>query len=402
MTSGWKGKPLGDLCRVLGGGTPSKENPAYYAGSIPWATVRDMNSDALSQTEFKITEAALKDSSTNVIPKGNVVIASRVGLGKVCFLEQDTAINQDLRGIVPYDPRVLSPRYLFWWLKSIAHLIVAEGTGATVQGVKLPFIKALPVRFPPVSEQERIAGILDEALNGVSVAKSNADANSLNAQELLSRHLDAVFERKGKNWITAPLSALCDIKHGFAFSSEFFVKGEGDYVLLTPGNFLEKGGYRDRGVKQKYYTGEIPDGFTLSPGDLLVAMTEQAPGLLGSPILVPGTGTFLHNQRLGLVTPKADVAWANEFFFHVFNQKAVRQAIYAGASGVKVRHTSPTKIGLVTVSYPAALGEQRALAANLDEVRDQVERLHETYGKKRAALEDLAEALLHKAVNGGL
>ena len=167
-------------------------------------------------------------------------------------------------------------------------------------------------------------------------------------------------------WITTPLSQLCDIKHGFAFKSEFFT-GSGDHVLLTPGNFHESGGYRDRGDKQKYYSGEIPDGFVLSEGDLLVAMTEQAAGLLGSPILVPESGNFLHNQRLGLVTKKAGAAWTNEFFFHVFNSDAVRKAIHDSATGVKVRHTSPSKIGEVIVTIPASLAEQRRIVGILDE-----------------------------------
>ena len=76
---------------------------------------------------------------------------------------------------------------------------------------------------------------------------------------------------------------------------------EGDYALLTPGNYFESGGYRDRGEKQKYFTGSIPSDYILSEGDLLVAMTEQAAGLLGSPLLVPEPDRFLHNQRLGLV-----------------------------------------------------------------------------------------------------
>ena len=72
-------------------------------------------------------------------------------------------------------------------------------------------------------------------------------------------------------------------------------------------------------------------------------MTEQAAGLLGSPILVQESNKFLHNQRLGLVTQKPGAVWTNEFFFHVFNTPAVRKAIHASASGVKVRHTSPKK-----------------------------------------------------------
>lgn len=105
---------------------------------------------------------------------------------------------------------------------------------------------------------------------------------------------------KGDGWEEKQLSELCDIKHGYAFEGKYF-KNEGEYVLLTPGNFYEIGGYRDRGAKQKFFTGVIPREYVLNEGDLLVAMTEQAAGLLGSPILVPESEKFLHNQRLGLV-----------------------------------------------------------------------------------------------------
>ena len=113
MKAGWQTKQLGDICRLIGGGTPSKDKMEYYAGDIPWATVRDMRSEVLTKTECKITREAVKSSATNVIPRGNVVIATRVGLGKVCLLGQDTAINQDLRGIVPIDPKILSVAFPF-------------------------------------------------------------------------------------------------------------------------------------------------------------------------------------------------------------------------------------------------------------------------------------------------
>ena len=144
----WKTKSLGDVCQVIGGGTPPKDKVKFYSGEIPWATVRDMRSEVITETECKITKDAVASSATNIIPGGNVVIATRVGLGKICLIGQDTAINQDLRGIVPLDPNTLSVRFLFWWLKSIADLIVAEGTGATVQGVKLQFVKSLQIPLP--------------------------------------------------------------------------------------------------------------------------------------------------------------------------------------------------------------------------------------------------------------
>jgi type I restriction enzyme S subunit len=158
---GWEEKKLGEVCEIIGGGTPSKANNEFYGGDIRWATVGDMKGEIITDTEYKITKDAVKNSSTNMIPKGNVIIATRVGLGKICLIYHDTAINQDLRGIVPINPDRLSVDFLYRWFKSIAHKIVEEGTGATVQGVKLPFIKSLPIYIPPFKEQQSIVAKLD-------------------------------------------------------------------------------------------------------------------------------------------------------------------------------------------------------------------------------------------------
>jgi type I restriction enzyme S subunit len=136
MKHTWKTTDLGNVCRVIGGGTPPKGDAKYYSGEIPWATVRDMRSDVITETECRITKAAVASSATNIIPGGNVIIATRVGLGKICLLGQDTAINQDLRGIVPIDPKVLAVRYLFWWLKSIANVIVEDRDWGDSSGSK--------------------------------------------------------------------------------------------------------------------------------------------------------------------------------------------------------------------------------------------------------------------------
>jgi type I restriction enzyme, S subunit len=157
---GWVATTLGEVCDVVGGGTPSKANENYFKGNIFWATVRDMKNELLEDTEYKITLDAVKNCSTNIIPKGNVVIATRVGLGKVCLLKNDTAINQDLRGIVPKKPNTVNVDFLFYWFKSNSKKIIDEGTGATVQGVKLPFIKSLPINIPIFSEQTKVAGNL--------------------------------------------------------------------------------------------------------------------------------------------------------------------------------------------------------------------------------------------------
>jgi type I restriction enzyme S subunit len=131
-------------------------------------------------------------------------------------------------------------------------------------------------------------------------------------------------------------------------------------------------------------------------------MTEQAAGLLGSSIIVPEGDKFLHNQRLGLVTGKADVPWLNDFFFHVFNTPKVRKDIHASASGVKVRHTSPTKIGEVVVAFPTSIQTQAEIVSTLATLSTEVQRLESLYRQKQVVLAELKKSLLHQAFSGAL
>ena len=101
-------------------------------------------------------------------------------------------------------------------------------------------------------------------------------------------------------WRDCKLGDLLEVKHGFAFLGEHF-GSSGTHVVLTPGNFLEEGGFKERADKAKWYSGPIPEDYVLNEGDLIIAMTEQAEGLLCSSAIIPRSGVYLHNQRLGLV-----------------------------------------------------------------------------------------------------
>lgn len=198
---------------------------------------------------------------------------------------------------------------------------------------------------------------------------------------------DPIANQKGLAIRT--LGSIFSVKHGFAFKSDYFVE-EGKYVLLTPGNFREEGGFRDRGDRQKFYAGEIPKEYLLSKDDLVIAMTEQAPGLLGSPLLVPATGRFLHNQRLGLIELKEPAQ--KPYLFHVFNHHSIRQVIHSRATGTKVRHTSPTKIEAITIGYPDF--EQQKLFAGLCHSCEKIER---TYRESLVELQFLFNTLSQNA-----
>jgi len=274
-------------------------------------------------------------------------------------------------------------------------------TGATRRRISRKNLGKVLIPAPPLPEQERIVAILHEAFAAIATATAHAEKNLANARELFESELNRVFCQKGDGWVGKRLEEICSIKHGFAFKGEFFAD-KGDYVVLTPGNFFETGGYRDRGDKTKFYTGEIPPDFILAKGDFLVAMTEQAVGLLGSSMIVPESCRFLHNQRLGLVQVADGTEWHNDFFQHLFNTAGFRAAVQQTASGVKVRHTSPKKIGAIEVTFPPTATEQKKVAGRLSQVLSFVRGIESIYQQKLTALTELKQSILHKAFTGEL
>ena len=186
-------KSLSDNCSIIGGGTPSKKKKNYYSGSIPWATVRDMKSEFLSKTTFKISSEGLKNSSSNLIKKNNVILSTRVGLGKVCYILQDTAINQDLKGIIPKKPDYLIPMYLFYFFKSISKKIIKAGRGATVHGVKLPFLNSLKLPIPKPDIQKKLVSEINMSERKILEIKDLIKDNLNNINALGIKYINNEF-----------------------------------------------------------------------------------------------------------------------------------------------------------------------------------------------------------------
>lgn len=196
-----------------------------------------------------------------------------------------------------------------------------------------------------------------------------------------------------KEWDVKPLKGRVSIAHGFAFASQYFASN-GNYRLTTPGHFYEEGGFRDIGDRQKYYTGPVPSDYVLRPGDMIVAMTEQADGLLGSAAVIPTVAGYLHNQRLGSVkalTPDVHLP----YLFWVFNSSGYRSKVRETAAGTKVKHTSPEKLLEISVRLPPE-PEQRAIAEALSDVDGLLGGLNRLIAKKR----DLKHAAMQQLLTG--
>jgi len=201
-----------------------------------------------------------------------------------------------------------------------------------------------------------------------------------------------------RSWAWTRLGTVASIKHGFAFPGEGFTEDRTDFVVTTPGSFYEKGGFRDRGSKTKYFRGDVPEGFIFEAGDLIIPMTEQAPGLLGSPGFVPDDGRFhLHNQRIGKLSFKP-CSILPEFAFWFFNTPFFRGELARTCTGMKVRHTSPRRILAVPIPV-CSQPEQRRIVAKVEQLMALVDRLEARLTASRESAGKLLDAVAGELTN---
>jgi type I restriction enzyme S subunit len=397
VKAGWKNKPLGELCDVIGGGTPPKDRPDYYGGDIPWATVRDMRADIITSTEHSITSEAVKASATNIIPAGNVVIATRVGLGKVCLLAQDTAVNQDLRGIVPKSNKEIDVAFLFAWFKSISEQIIAEGTGATVQGVKLPFIKGLSVPVPALEEQRRIVTLLDEAFTDIATTKVSAEKNLQNARDLLESHLQAAFTQQA-DWELKPFGDLAKFRNGINFTKS------------SKGNEIKIVGVRD--FQKNFWAplddletiipdGEIPATDLIESGDLLFVRSNGNPELIGRSLLIGELHERITHSGFTIKARLRDTQLSPIYLCHYLKSGLLRREMIEGGNGANIKSLNQGTLSHLKIAFPDK-SKQLLIVEHLETVQAEITELESIYCQKLTALDDLKKSLLHQAFSGQL
>ena len=158
----FESRPLADaVAKQVGGGTPSRQVPAYWNGPIPWASVKDFadGGDALLSTQESITAAGLSASASNLVPAGTPLVCTRMAVGRSAVAPMPVAINQDVKALSPAVGT--SPAYLLRLLQYVQPRADAAAVGSTVKGIRIQDYLSIAVPMAPSEEQGRIAEILD-------------------------------------------------------------------------------------------------------------------------------------------------------------------------------------------------------------------------------------------------
>ena len=165
----WEMVRVGDVCDLLIGSTPSKQNADYWTdGTIKWISSKHIDNGRVIGYEL-ITEEALNNSSTKIAPKDSTILITRVSVGKVAFADDNYAINQDMTALIPSDR--LCPRFLFYYSSLLAKSVEKDAQGIGVRGVTQKYVADLTMPLPTIEVQQTIVDSLNEEMTIVEQNK---------------------------------------------------------------------------------------------------------------------------------------------------------------------------------------------------------------------------------------
>ena len=166
LPANWSRMRLRHIARFVSGGTPSKDNGAFWQGQIPWFSPKDFSSRVLVDSEDHISPEAVEVSATTMLTAGTPVFVVRSGILRhtipIALLGVNGCINQDVKGVLLKEN--LEARYFVYVVEGFQAELIDEWTkqGATVESIEQQFVSNTYFPIPSSQEQTRIANFLDE------------------------------------------------------------------------------------------------------------------------------------------------------------------------------------------------------------------------------------------------
>lgn len=400
LPSHWTAATLGEVATIINGGTPKSKVATYWDGDVQWLTPKDMGrmeGREISATPRTISEAGLAKSSTRLVPPRSVILSTRAPIGHLAINTVPMSFNQGCRGIVPGDR--LNNVFLYYFLAANRKLLDDLGSGTTFKELSATNLRAVELPLPPLEEQKRIAAVLDQAFAALDRARTHAEANLADAQELSLRAVEQELSSEDLGALE-PLGTHIDLLTGFAFKSRGYTECPADIQLIRGDNIVQ-GDFRWDGVKRW----PISDRGTyakyeLARDDVLIAMdrTWVSAGIKFA-IVDDRALPALLVQRVARLRARNSIV--PRYIGYWIGSRHFESYVLAIQTGLGVPHVSGKQISDFPVRVPS-VANQEALIERLDSIVDGAKSLMEEYGSKLADIDELRQSLLQQAFAGRL
>ena len=232
MREDWIEVELGDVGKVVSGGTPKTDNPEYWGDEISWITPADLSGYTekyISKGRKSITKVGLEKSSARLIPANSVLFSSRAPIGYTVIAKNELCTNQGFKSLIPYE--CLDSNYLFYYLKSSKQRAEDNANGTTFKEISGKSFSELPIPLAPLPEQRAIAAKIEQLFSELD----NGIANLKAAKSKLEIYRQAILKQafEGTN------NQDIQFRNGTI----------GEFSSIIAGNAFKKSEYSSSGIR---------------------------------------------------------------------------------------------------------------------------------------------------------
>lgn len=411
----WVWVRLGEVTKVVGGGTPSTSKKEYYdEGNISWLSPVDLsnyNGIYISRGNKMITLEGLNNSSAKLLPKDTVCLTSRAPIGYVAIAEKELCTNQGFKSFLP-SPTYLA-KFLYWYLKGNKELLESKASGTTF--LELSASKAATIEFPlpPLSEQQRIVERIEELFAKLDEAKERlqevADSFAVRKAAILHKAFTGELTKQWRwengvsdeSWEEKKLNEICIARAGYAFNSKEF--GSKGYQIIRMGNLYGGQLLLDRSpvfIDEQILDEKIIEKSIIQKGDILITLTgTKYKRDYGYAVLVTITGKMLLNQRILSLRPKNDNA---DFICYCLQTKEFRDVFFSNETGgVNQGNVSSKFVENISIKYPS-LPEQHEIVRLIDDLLARERAAQQATEQALASIDLMKKSILARAFRGEL
>jgi type I restriction enzyme, S subunit len=387
---------LNKLCKMQSGGTPSRSNLEFYEGDFPWAKISDLEKSDdgyIYKTEEHITKEALNSINNRKFKPGTLLLAMYGSVGKTAITKIDLTTNQAILGINILDENILDIKYLKYWFSTIKERLLNRAVGAALPNISLGIVKELEIPLPLLSQQQKIANILDAA----DALRQNDKALIAKYDELtqalfLDMFGDPVSNPKG--WEKVFLKSICTkITDGTHFSpvpqTEGFPYITAKHIKNYGLDFYSKPTY----VSEEAHN-EIYKRCTPKFGDVLYIKDGATTGIA---CINTFDEPFSMLSSLALIKPNKKIV--NSYYLcHWLNNPKIKSKLLSEfMSGAAIQRYTLTKINSFELFLPS-IDLQNQFAERVALIEEQKAIAQKSLEKS----EELFNSLLQKAFKGEL
>jgi type I restriction enzyme S subunit len=394
---------LGDLFDI----TSSKRvfESDWKREGVPFYRAREivkLAQQGFVDNELFISEEMFSQYSTKYgIPAEGDIMVTGVGTLGICYVVQkhDRFYFKDGNIIWLKKKSEADSSFVEYAFKSdFLRKQIDDSVGATVGTYTIVKAKNTQIPIPSLPEQQRIVGMLDEAFDGIAIAKVNAEKNLQNARALFESHIQSVFARRGKGWVEQRIGDVGKTQYGLSVPMNDNGKG---FKIFRMGE-VQDGRLIDTGrMKFADINGAEFEKYKLQPGDVLFNRTNSFE-LVGKTGIFDMPGDYCFASYLVRVLLNKKVM-LSEFLNHFMNSKSFQNSVKQKASkSINQANINATILSNESVRFPESLKEQETIVARLDSLREETQHLESLYKRKLDALEALRKSLLHQVFTGKL